>query len=367
MRIAIIVRILWSAGAQKIAINEAIELTKQGHEVDLIFLRRGETWRSYEELLSKVKYRVISEGKSSFLTSFYSWITGVFTPDRKGEGRIDYDLLRGFPRILKDEKVEKIICHDEWAGIAGFYAWKKLRIPYEVFLHERLGELQVPILGKLAQIYRMKILKNASKIYSVTEKIANDTFKRFGLQVTPDPPGFDKPDTDPDIVRKTRIVSISMWDGGRNPFFFIELEKLVKDYDILLLGNWRNKEYYSKFVSSLPKGTHIATKSNLSETEKMELIHESKFLVRFGTNEYGLATAVIEAISYGTPVIINSELGTADMIKDYGAGFVLDSTDPNLVAEIVANMTEQKYEELLKNVLILRESWTWREHAGKLL
>lgn len=99
MKIVILVRILWSAGAQKIAINEAIELTKQGHSIELIFLRRGKTWKAYEEILSKVNYRVISEGKSSIFSGLYSFITGLFMPDRKGEGRIIMTYFESFPRL----------------------------------------------------------------------------------------------------------------------------------------------------------------------------------------------------------------------------------------------------------------------------
>jgi len=39
MKIIIIVRILWTAGAQKIAIKEAKTLTDMGHNVRLVFLR----------------------------------------------------------------------------------------------------------------------------------------------------------------------------------------------------------------------------------------------------------------------------------------------------------------------------------------
>ena len=367
MKIIILVRILWSAGAQKIAINEALELKRQGHDVDLIFLRRGKTWKVYEDLLLKVNYRIMSEGKSSIFTGLYSVITAFFMPDRKGEGRVDYDLLKKFPKFIAETKADKIICHDEWSGIAGKTAKKKLNVPYEVFLHERLGGLTLPIFGKMAERYRMKVLHQASKVYSITEKISDDTFARFGIRSIPDPPGFEELN-DINIGNKVnRIVSVSMWDPGRNPFFFIELEKVLSNYEILLLGNWRNQEYYDFFTRSLPKKTRIKTKTNISESEKRQFISESKFLVRFGKMEYGLATAVIESISYGTPVIINIDLGTADMIKKYNAGYVLDSADPNAVANIILGITDQKYEQLLENVSIMRKSWTWKDHVRKLL
>lgn len=367
MKIVILVRILWSAGAQKIAINEAIEFKRQGHDVDLIFLRRGKTWKVYADLLLRVNYRVISEGRSSIFTGIYSFITGLFLPNRKGEGRIDYDLLRKFPKFIAGTKVDKIICHDEWAGIAGKAAKKKLNIPYEVFLHERLGELNLPIFGKMAERYRMKLLSNASRVYSVSEKISKDTFDRFSIKSIPDPPGFEELNNISFGNKINRIVSVSMWDSGRDPFFFIKLEKVLCNYEILLLGNWRSREYYDFFKRSLPENTRIKIKINISEREKLSLISESKFLVRFGGMEFGPAFAVIESISCDTPVIINSVLGTAEMIKKYEAGYVLDSADPKVVADIISKTTDREYEQLLENVSNLRKSWTWKDHVVKLL
>ena len=144
MKIVILVRILWSAGAQKIAINEAIELKRQGHDVDLIFLRREKTWKVYEDLLLKINYRVISEGKSSIFSGFYSFITGLFLPDRKGEGRIDYDLLKKFPKFIEilpkslhssiPRKLECIMSiktnkHKSYGHCADY---KSLRIPWSL-------------------------------------------------------------------------------------------------------------------------------------------------------------------------------------------------------------------------------------------
>lgn len=200
----------------------------------------------------------------------------------------------------------------------------------------------------------------------MTEKIAKDTFDRFRIKTIPDPSGFDL--LNPNYwVKKNRICSISMWDEGRNPYFFIELEKFLKGYEIFLLGNRRNNEYYNNFKKSLPENSNIKIITNVSESDKQRLMGESKFLVRFGTLEFGPAIAVMESISNNVPVIINSELGTADMIKNYAAGYVLEFADPKMVADIITNTTEENYQELLKNVTKLRESWTWSEHVKKLL
>lgn len=79
---------------------------------------------------------------------------------------------------------------------------KKEVIPYEVFLYVRLG--------KLAERYRMGVLRNASRLYSVTDKISLDTYERFGIQSTPDTPGFEELSTVNVEKKVNRIVSVSM-------------------------------------------------------------------------------------------------------------------------------------------------------------
>ena len=120
-------------------------------------------------------------------------------------------------------------------------------------------------------------------------------------------------------------------------------------------------------MRSLPENTRIKIKTNISEDEKRQLVGESKFLVRFGKMEYGLTTAVVESISYGTPVIINSELGTADLVQKYNVGFVLQTADPIAVADILNSFKEEEYNQMLRNINTLKKIWTWTDHVMKLL
>ena len=367
MKIVILVRILWSAGAQRIAIKEAKQIQDMGHSVKLIFLRKTKSWGVYKDILKKVDYEVVSESRSSIFSSVYDFITGLFMPDRRGEGRVDYDLLRKFHHIVKREKPDKVLCHDEWAGYAGYLAKIKQGVPYDVFLHERLGGLKVPILGKLAEHYRLKVLRNASKIYSVTEKIARNTNERFDLKVVPNPPGFDHQNILSFEERENLIVSVSMWDEPRNPYFFIELEKYLPDYKIILLGNWRDENFFKKFESDLPPESNISTMRGISESQKVSIIQKSRYLVRFGEKEYGLATAVIESISCGTPVIINTELGTADMIEISRSGHVVKNPDAQQVAKLIKETKPEVYKNMIDNAKVLREELTWENHVRKII
>jgi glycosyltransferase involved in cell wall biosynthesis len=394
MKIVILVRILWSAGTQKTAIKGAIELTEMGHDVELIFLRKGRSSFIYEPMLKGLKYRIINQDghKTSFFTPLYTFITSIyahsfFAPkDLKREVRIDYDLLRKFPKFVESDKPDKVICHDEYAGIGGYLALKKLGIPYDLFLHEHLIRWN-PILSVLFDRTRKRVLFNAKRIYVETRRVGDDTELRTGLNCILNPIGFESFDIIPSNQRKKRIVSIYtianqrvMLDINGNdnsnnfdlrywfPNFLVQLEKYLPDYEFVIIAGIKSTQKYKEIVDDLGKlDSKVKIYSNLSEPEKLELLKESKYLLRFGINEYGPGMSNIEAISCGVPVIVNKDIGISDLITKSKAGLVLDAVSVKLVADSVKSIDDQSYESLVERVVELRESWTWKDHSRILL
>ncbi|MEM0136687.1 MAG: glycosyltransferase, partial [Thermoplasmatales archaeon] len=189
MKIIILVRILWTSGAQKIAIEEAKTLTTLGHEVKLVFLREAESGKHLKSMLRNVEYEIFSQAPPRWI---YSEITGLFMPDRKGEGTVDYDLLKDYSKSIKGGEADYIICHDQWAGIAGLRINKSLGVPYSVFCHERItGGYTVPVLGKYAKKTERNVLKNATKVFGVTKRVACSVQDVYGIEATPNLPGMD--------------------------------------------------------------------------------------------------------------------------------------------------------------------------------
>lgn len=81
MKIGILLRILWPAGAQKIAINEARELIRVGHDVKLYFLRSSEFGYRYDDLLCDLNYVVMSPNHKSVVSPVYSRVTRMFAKE----------------------------------------------------------------------------------------------------------------------------------------------------------------------------------------------------------------------------------------------------------------------------------------------
>lgn len=83
MKITVIVRILWSAGTQKFAIEEAKALSAFGHDGDLIFIRRGKNGYVYDDLLKDINHIVLYKSNKSIFIPLFDFITGIVMKTRK--------------------------------------------------------------------------------------------------------------------------------------------------------------------------------------------------------------------------------------------------------------------------------------------
>ena len=112
----------------------------------------------------------------------------------------------------------------------------------------------------------------------------------------------------------------------------------------------------------------VVIRKNLKESELVDLYQQSKFSMRFGFGEYGLGTSTVESVQNGVPLIINSDLGISDIVKDFSAGLVMDSIDPSSVSDFISkNNNSESYDLLQNNVRKMSQAFSWRKHAENLL
>lgn len=291
-----------------------------------------------------------------------------------------------------------VICHDSWAGLAGYYAKKRLGIPYKVVVHERVIKYKVKILGKLANKFENKVLKNADEIFAVTDDVADSIVSLYGYYAKTLLPGIEIKDFNNYAKRKKVLLTVAFWDRGRYPEVYLKLLRLLSNYDLVIAGNWRDKEFFREFilkVNSLKEKDRVKILTGLNESELGELFRQSRFFVRFGFQEHGLGTANLEAISYGLPVIVNSTLGFSKLVKSFGAGYVANGefvpdlfsnkTDwyttnvlsssslleelnlDDIVKFIEQNDNDSSYKKLQDGCLELSNKLTWKEHCNLII
>ena len=379
MKIAILVRILWSAGTQKFAILQAMALAEAGHEVEIIFLRKTNSGKVYDDILKDMNYKVLSEENRSPLVPIYDWITGIFMSNRKGNGRVDYNLIRMFPRYAKN-RYDLIICQDQWAGLAGYYTWKKYKTPYYVIMHERVNEFPWikgirRVLAWFALHYQKVILLNATKVLSLTKKVAdtvNEMYSKYNIKCIYDFPGMHEKKFTVYSEKLNQIALVSYWNEVKVPEMYIDLFESIGNYTFLMIGNWTSESYRDYFISKLKERKvfeRVKFISGLSETEKDQIISMSKFYVRFGKGEYGPSYGSIEALELGVPLIINRELGISDFLLNYNCALIVDNLSETSVISSFINENDSldRYQHLESEAKRFVAEHSWKSHVEKLL
>ena len=371
MKIIILVRILWASGAQRTAIEEAKTFIKLGHDVKIVFLREAESGTLFKPLLAGLDWEVLNKGNYSLFTPLYSYLTGAFMPDRRGEGRVDYDLIRKFPRIVKREKPDLIICHDSWSGLAGYYSFRKFKARYYVIVHEKVGRFEIPIIGKIGNWLERRALSHSNGIYAINTRIAQSVWNVYGLKATVNYHGMDIEEYTAYDQKENVILTNATWDSNRAMPQYLDIIQRLDGYKLHMVGRWRSEEVKNNFVSILEKRDlieRVVLMENLSESELVQEYLKAKFFVRFGLNESGNPHGIVSAIAHLVPPIVNSELGISDIIKQNGGGFVIE---PNKTEEIIRwigdNDNIEAYERLQKQETGITTSFNWIKHCELLL
>ena len=354
---------------------EAKTLTEMGHDVKLYFLRGTEKGRVYLDQLKDINYEVLTWRNSSLLVPLYDFVTSIFMPSRKGEGRVDYNLIRKFPKIIENENFDLLICHDQFSGLAGYYSKKKFNLDYIVYIHERLNDypwisgIFKRLIVRMAIKYQSKILKSAHKVLGVTDKVAMTVSECYGVDAIGNLPGLTKHNRISYGDKRNDIVSISYWSEVKKPLSYIPFIKELEGYRFLMLGSWISNNLKKSFIKELDNNKimeKVILSEDVEEEEKYNFLGKAKFFLRFGFGEYGPSMGIIESLEAGTPVIINADIGIADLIANKNLGHVIEFDKPDKLIHYLKNIdSEVPYYQLQKNIEEFIITHSWVNHCDK--
>lgn len=365
MKIAIIVRILWPGGVQRIAFAEAEGLINAGHDVDLIFIRDTGRFQYPTNIPIKILYG--QDIKKRFLGKIFERITLHYIPQRGSDATVDLDLIWKTEHTLKN-KYDVVYYFDEFSAFFARKYKKKYGNKVAVIIHE-VALTEGSLVSKWIQ---RRALKSADLVLTNT-KYNLDLLRQFGYNNAYELyPGLtENPDVTPFSQRENLIISVTMWDYGRRPDVFLGIANKLNKGKILLCGNWANYEYMKSFenkIKNLGLGNKIGVTGQIEENVLQSYYRKAKVAIRFGYNEHGPGMGSLEAISSGIPMIINNGIGAREIIEDGKSGFIVNEEKSEDIAHII--------EELLTN----EETWTrisnachqksftlsWIEHNKKL-
>ena len=131
------------------------------------------------------------------------------------------------------------------------------------------------------------------------------------------------------------------WSTEREPFTIFHLNQFGSDKgQKYLVEAWRMRGFKGELI--LAGSPHIQMLTNgipniqclgyISEEQKKELYAKASVYVQSSVTE-GFSLSVLEAMSFGTPVIVTEGVGAKDCVEDGKNGFIVPIRDPSSLVE----------------------------------
>lgn len=148
-----------------------------------------------------------------------------------------------------------------------------------------------------------------------------------------------------------RIMTITRFDYAKNPDLLIKiftmLNEMQNEYDFYLdvIGEGENAEYYSAALADVglrDRATFHGAHSQLDE------FYLNSFCYLSTSRWEGMSLAVLEAMSYGLPVIATNVRGNNNLIEHSKNGYLYDISKPEEAVKYIVHAADdkEKYHEL---------------------
>ncbi len=375
MRIAVLVRILWIGGVQRAAIEGVKGLKALGQDCDLIFIRKASS--SYELPAGTRILFNAKESKDRKWSKVLWFVTSVFAKHRGRDATVDLDLMIEANRVVRE--YDLVVYSDQWVALIGL--WNKIRLgkPFILFLNEFFrrppsGKLY-PILMVPAVLWDHLVIAFADGIITTSTynyKILAKKRRRVWLA------RLGCTEAKPSGTRRRRqVLSLTLWDRGRNPWIYLEIAKSLPDVEFVLAGVWAEEDFREEVRQAARALPNVRITGELSEDERESLLEESLIYLRFGRADRGPGMAErgpgmggLEALGHGCIVVANSDLGISEIITHGVDGFILKKTSASEAAHRlreILSLDEKRLELLGSAARALCRRVSWTEHAKVIL
>lgn len=369
--IVMIVRVLWNGGVAKVALEIQRGFTEMGLESVLYFLRdAGSSYR-----LPKGAF-VVSHNpeENQLFRKILTSITKLFAFHRGKDATVDVDyILSSIPLIINKDY---IFFHDQWSSIPGIYLkvlGKKYGLLFHEFFRKPPGMSTYNPLNILAILYDVISIKLASFVivtsqfnYNIVSKLNRRTkLVRFGF---PEPVSSESIIRNFDEERKT-VITISLWESGRNPSFYAELAKSLPQLNFIIAGSWAISKEEIDFRSNYSHLSNLKITGRIEEEEKFNLLMNAHFYIRIGYNERGPGLGGLEAMSCGVIPITNRGLGISEIIKHNNTGFIIEEPIDKSAILLLTDLSKRSSSYLTSismNCLKEAAKYSWKNSAEKI-
>ncbi len=348
---------------QRIAFAEAKLLKERGHDVELIFIRKSKLWMGNYDEYQNVTILSQKGVENRFIGKFLDMLTLHYAPQRGVEGRVDADLILKFE--IHRSAYDVLIYFDQMTSL--FSLIGKIRHDGKTIIYVHETSLKDKgVFNKLVDFVGINLCDGIITQSQFNKKLLSRFRSKKLLMLYP---GVDEVRVSHGFEERRNIaLSVTLWDSGRHPEYFVDIARHFDFGRIILAGGWTD-DSFRQLMTQRIKQEGIEDKllitGPISEDVLNHLYQESKLFIRFGYNEAGPGMGSLEALSHGLPIIINSGIGIKEILKNGFNCEVVDEKNSIDVAIVMSNLMEDKraWEFMSNNNLKLSKELSWHRHG----
>ena len=149
--------------------------------------------------------------------------------------------------------------------------------------------------------------------------------------------------------------------------FLIQAAKNLPDFTFTFIGDGNQRKYYQSISAKLKNCVFLG---KVDDSELINNYKKSDILVLPSTtNSEGYGLVLLESLSYATPVITTSAVGSAQEIKRNGCGIIVEPRSAQEIEKAINQLYNNNdlYKNLSKNGLDFTSKLSWKETAEKTL
>lgn len=250
-------------------------------------------------------------------------------------------------RLYKKYRPDVIHLHSSKAGVLGRIVFPSKKTVYTVhgFDSIRLAYRKFLPIEKCLQ-YQCKAVVGVSKYDEknlITEGIKNNVSTVYnGISIPDCSHLVDIPVFNDD---KKVILSIARVFPQKKTDLFVEVARLLPQYNFVWIGNQREVTEFGElptnchFLGNIPNAGAFCSKADL---------------LMLPSNYEGLPMVILEAMSFGKPVVASDVGGINEIVINDTNGYTLEN-NPQIFAEKISYILENKeiYDKFAKNSLLI--------------
>ncbi len=237
-----------------------------------------------------------------------------------------------------------------WPTLVGARICQKNKVPYLVaprgmLVKDLIKRKSSWIKSLWIKLFEQYSLEHASGIH-VTSKLEEEELKPFGFKLPSIfmiPNGIDIPDAISQKIAKNNddtILFLSRVNWKKGLDRLIETMVYVPKGKLIIAGN--DEEGYQKTLEQIAIKNGVTNRIQfigaVYNEEKEKLLSGASMLVLPSYSE-NFGIVILEAMSYGCPVIVTPEVGLADVVAKSGAGLVCEG-EPEILGKNINRLLD---------------------------